>query len=341
MSQPPVEQPLLHVDDLRITVGAGHADAVRAVSFDVQKGQTFGLVGESGSGKTLTCRAILGVLAPGCAVTGGRIDFNGANLVTATRKELDRVRSRHIGAVFQDPASYLNPSLTIGRQLSEVLRVKGGLGRKAAQVRSVELLELVGMRNPQRVFGQYPHELSGGMLQRALLAIAVSCEPELLIADEATTALDVTVQAEVIELLRTLRRELNLAIVFVSHDLAVISELCDRVAVFYAGEIVESGATRDVLVAPRHRYTKALLDVADTGGWQHRAERSAATRDGRLAVIPGQPPALGVIAPGCAFAPRCGAAAADCRAGDITRQTERDREFRCIHPVAAMVEAAR
>jgi peptide/nickel transport system ATP-binding protein len=331
MSQPLAEPAaLLRVEDLRITVGGGRAEAVHGVSFEVGKGETVGLVGESGSGKTLTCRAILGVLAPGCAVSGGQIEFDSTDLVTASKSELSRIRSRHIGAVFQDPASYLNPSLTIGRQLVEVLRVKNGQSRKTAHSRALELLELVGLSHPARVFRQYPFELSGGMLQRALLAIAVSCDPELLVADEATTALDVTVQAEVIDLLQNLRRELGLSIVFVSHDLAVISQLCDRIVVFYAGEAVESGDTRDVLSAPRHRYTRALLDVADTGGWEHR----------RLAVIPGQPPGPDVARSGCAFADRCPAVAPDCRSGLIPFQVSGDRGFRCLHPVPAELASA-
>ncbi len=316
-------EPLLRVDQLRVAVGGGALEAVHGVSFDVHKGQTIGLVGESGSGKTLTCRAVLGVLAPGCVVTGGSIRFAGKDLVGAGRRELADIRSRHIGAVFQDPASYLNPSLTIGRQLSEVLRVKGGLARKAARIRAAELLELVGMRRIERVLGQYPHQLSGGMLQRALLAIAVSCDPELLIADEATTALDVTVQAEVIDLLRTLRAELGLSIVFVSHDLAVISELCDRIAVFYAGQVVEAGEAGQVLAAPRHRYTQALLDAADTGTWDRR----------RLTVIPGQPPALDTPWTGCAFADRCASSAADCHSDGIPWRTAGGHGFQCQHPV--------
>jgi len=257
----PSADPLLRVRDLRIEVPGG-AEAVRGVSFDVAPGEAVGLVGESGSGKTLTCRAVLGVLAPGCAVTGGSIEFDGRELTGLSHKEWEAVRGTGIGAVFQDPASYLNPSLTIGGQLAEVLRVKRGLGRRAARERALELLTSMELRDPARVYGQYPHELSGGMLQRVMIAIAVSCAPRLLIADEATTALDVTVQAEVLELLNRLRGEHRLSVVLVSHDLAVIAETCDRVAVLYRGEIVETGPTAEVLAAPRHAYTRELLREA-------------------------------------------------------------------------------
>jgi len=252
---------LLRVRDLRITV-AGGAEAVRGVSFDVAPGEAVGLVGESGSGKTLTCRAVLGVLAPGCAVAGGSVEFDGRELTGLSRKEWTALRGTGIAAVFQDPASYLNPSLTVGGQLAEVLRVKRGLGRRAARERALELLTSMELRDPARVYGQYPHELSGGMLQRVLIAVAVSCEPRLLIADEATTALDVTVQAEVLELLNRLRAERGLSVVLVSHDLAVVAETCDRVAVLYHGEIVETGPTAEVLAAPRHPYTRELLREA-------------------------------------------------------------------------------
>ncbi|MEU8174393.1 ABC transporter ATP-binding protein [Microbispora hainanensis] len=261
LSAQPDADPLLRVRDLRVEVPGG-AEAVRGVSFDVAYGEAVGLVGESGSGKTLTCRAVLGVLAPGCTVTGGSIEFDGRELTGLSRKEWNAVRGTGIGAVFQDPASYLNPSLTVGGQLAEVLRVKQGLGRRAARAHAQELLASMELRDPARVYGQYPHELSGGMLQRVMIAVAVSCAPRLLIADEATTALDVTVQAEVLELLDRLRGEHGLSMVLVSHDLAVIAETCDRVVVLYQGEIVETGPTAEVLTTPRHAYTRELLREA-------------------------------------------------------------------------------
>ncbi|GII01458.1 ABC transporter ATP-binding protein [Planobispora takensis] len=327
-------EPLLSVRDLRVTVSGGRAEAVRGVSFDVARGESVGLVGESGSGKTLTCRAVLGVLAPGCAVSGGSAEFDGLDLVGLDRRGLLGVRGRRIGAVFQDPASYLNPSLPVGGQLAEVLRVKLGLARREARDRSVELLAAMGLRDPGRVYGQYPHELSGGMLQRVLIAIAVSCDPELLIADEATTALDVTVQAEVLELLARLRAERGLSILFVSHDLAVISRLCDRIVVFYGGEIVESGPTGQVLAHPAHPYTEALLRVASEGDWTRRS----------LEVIPGQPPAAGAEIAGCRFADRCAVAVGRCHSARVPlTATAPGREVRCVRaeePALAVAGAA-
>ncbi|MFF5114526.1 ABC transporter ATP-binding protein [Streptosporangium sp. NPDC000509] len=312
---------LLSVRDLRVTVSGGRAEAVRGVSFEVAPGEAVGLVGESGSGKTLTCRAVLGALAPGCSVSSGEIEFGGHDLTGASRRQWLGIRGSRIGAVFQDPASYLNPSLPVGDQLAEVLRVKLGLRRRAARERAVELLGAMGLHDPARVHGQYPHELSGGMLQRVLIAVAVSCDPELLIADEATTALDVTVQAEVLELLARLRAERGLSIVCVSHDLAVIAALCDRIVVFYGGEIVESGPAREVLDSPAHPYTEALLRVASAGDWGRRT----------LEVIPGQPPPAGASLPGCRFAGRCSFAEEACSAAPVPLTAHPGgREVRCL-----------
>ncbi|MEV8511907.1 ABC transporter ATP-binding protein [Dactylosporangium sp. NPDC051484] len=285
---------MLRVEDLHLTVG-GDLEAVRQVSLTVGRGESLGLVGESGSGKTLTCRAVLGVLPPGVAVSRGRIALGDTDLTALDRRGWDRVRGNRIAAVFQDPASYLNPSLTVGRQLAEQLRLKRGLPRGETRAAAVALLEAMGIRRAPAVFDQYPHELSGGMLQRTLIAIAVAGRPDLLVADEATTALDPAVQAEVLDLLRQLREERGLALLLVSHDLAVVAEVCDRVAVFYAGEIVEHGPTDEVIANPRHPYTEALLRVASLGDWRRRD----------LEVIPGRPPELGAFSTGCRFAERC------------------------------------
>ena len=224
--------------------------------------------------------------------------------------------------MFQDPASYLNPNLTVGSQVTEVLRVKRGLSRRAgARQKAIELLTAVGLRQAGRVFHQIPAELSGGMLQRVMIAIAISCDPELLIADEATTALDVTIQAEIIELIKDLRDQRGLAVLFVSHDLAVIRELCDRVVVFYAGEVVEAGPVEEIIERPRHPYTQALLRVASVGDFQRR----------ELEVIPGQPPHVGAQITGCRFAERCPAAVDACRAGDIAlTRLGPAHEARCV-----------
>ncbi|GAA2011057.1 hypothetical protein GCM10009839_01330 [Catenulispora yoronensis] len=253
---------VLRVEDLRVTVGGGRAEAVHGVSFEIRRGETVGLVGESGSGKTLTCRAVLGLLAPGCERSGGRIDFDGTDLTALGRRAWDTIRGTRIGAVFQDPASYLNPSLTVGRQLTETVRAHTGLSRAAARARALELFAAVGLRDVETVYHRYPHELSGGMAQRALIAIAISGDPDLLVADEATSSLDALVQAEVLELLRRLTAERGLALLLVTHDLAVVAEVCDKVLVMYRGDLVEQGPTAEVVAAPRHAHTRALLEAS-------------------------------------------------------------------------------
>jgi ABC-type glutathione transport system ATPase component len=251
-------EPLLRVEGLRVAA-PGAAEVVRGVGFELRRRETLGLVGESGSGKTLTCRAVLGALPPGCEVTDGSIEFEGRNLRGLDERGWQELRGAHIGAVFQDPASYLNPSLTVGHQLAEVLRVRGGYGRRGARDRALELLDLMGLKRVEAVYRQIPSQLSGGMQQRVMLAIAISCDPGLLVADEPTTALDVKTQRDVLVLLRSLRERFGLSILFVSHDLEVIAELCDYVAVFHRGEIVEAGSTDQIMNNPMHPYTRHLL----------------------------------------------------------------------------------
>jgi peptide/nickel transport system ATP-binding protein len=325
---------VLSIEDLDVTVHDGAATALRGVSLTVHSGEIVGLVGESGSGKTLTCRAALGVLPPGVTAAGGTITFAGEDVTRLPRRGWERLHGSHVGAVFQDPASYLNPNLTIGAQVTEVLRVKRRLARKQAHAKAVELLTAVGLHQADRVFHQIPAELSGGMLQRVMIAIAISCDPELLVADEATTALDVTIQAEIIELIKDLRDQRDLAVLFVSHDLAVIRELCDRVVVFYAGEVVEAGPVEEIIERPRHPYTQALLRVASVGDFQRR----------ELEVIPGQPPPVGAKIAGCRFAPRCPAAVGACRASDIAlTRLGPAHQARCVRvddPALAKASAA-
>ena len=261
------ELPVLRVEGLRVAVGGsrsgtGRTEAVRGVSFEVRRGETVGLVGESGSGKSLTCRAVLGLLAPGCTRTAGRIELDGTDLTGLDRRGWDAVRGKRVGTVFQDPASYLNPSLTVGRQLAETLRVHEGISRAEAHDRAVELFASVGLRSPRAVYHRYPHELSGGMAQRVLIALAISGDPDLLIADEATSSLDALVQAGVLRLLRRLTEERGLALLLVTHDLAVVAEVCDRVLVCHRGELVEQGPTARIVAEPRHPHTRALLDAA-------------------------------------------------------------------------------
>ncbi|MFV0532935.1 MAG: nickel ABC transporter ATP-binding protein NikE [Cumulibacter sp.] len=255
-------EPLLRIDNL--TIGTVDKELVHGVSFEVGKGEIVGVVGESGSGKTLTCRAVLGLLPGATRVTGGTITLGDQDVARFSDKQWLDVRGRRVGAVFQDPASYLNPSLTIGRQIAEVLKHTSDVDRHEIHARSVELLHSVGLRDTDRILKQHPFELSGGMLQRALLAVAIAGEPELLIADEATTALDVTVQAEVLDLLEKLRVEKGMAILLVSHDLALVAERTDRVAVFCDGLKVEEGPTAQVIANPQHEYTAELLAGART-----------------------------------------------------------------------------
>jgi peptide/nickel transport system ATP-binding protein len=250
---------LLAVQGLSITCGDGQP-LVSDVSFTVPKGGTIGIVGESGSGKSLTCRAILGLLPPGLRLSAGAIHYRGIDLATLDARSWRSLRGIELSAVFQDPASYLNPSIRVGAQLVEAIRATQKLDRRAAKERAVALLHRVGLADAEAVFALYPFELSGGMAQRVLIAIAVSAGPQLLIADEATTALDATVQAEVLALLDELRREQGLTLILVSHDLAVVSQVCDHVVVMQNGVIVEAGATAQVLHAPAHPYTRSLID---------------------------------------------------------------------------------
>jgi ABC-type glutathione transport system ATPase component len=250
---------VLSLKDLRITDRVDERDVVRGVSFDLARGQAVGIVGESGSGKTLTCRAVLGILPRRFTAGEGSVELLGRDTAGLTSREWTELRGSAIAAVFQDPASYLNPSIRVGHQIAEVIRVKKRLGRRAARHRTIELLEAVHLREPERVYRQYTYELSGGMLQRVLIAAAIAAEPRILIADEATTALDVTVQAEILDLLADLRERTGLALVVVSHDLAVVAQLCDEVLVLHEGEVVEQGKTADVLFNPQHEYTQLLI----------------------------------------------------------------------------------
>lgn len=250
---------VLSLQDVRITNDHTGEELVHGVSFDLRPGGVIGIVGESGSGKTLTCRSALGILPEGLRVSGGSVSIAGSDIGGLSSQQWTQLRGTTISAVFQDPASYLNPSLTIGAQLSEVLRVKAGRKRRQARARGLELLSAVHLRNPHLVYDQYPHELSGGMQQRVLIAMAISLGPKILIADEATTALDVTVQAEILDLLADLRAETGLALVVVSHDLAVVAQLCEEVLVMRSGAVVEQGPVTQVLHRPTHEYTQLLI----------------------------------------------------------------------------------
>jgi peptide/nickel transport system ATP-binding protein len=321
--------PLLSVRDLTTVVAAGGGrpplPAVNGVSFDVAPGRTLGLVGESGSGKSLTAMSILRLLSePAVRIAHGEILFDGMDLARTAERDLRRIRGRRIAMIFQEPSSALNPVLTIADQVGEPLRVHQGLSRKAAAARAVGLLEQVGIPAAAERARAYPHQLSGGMKQRAMIAMALACRPALLIADEPTTALDVTVQAQILALLGRLRRELDMAMILITHDLGVVAEICDDVAVMYAGRIVEQAAVSELFRHPRHPYTLGLMRAMpkaestdpDPGPAAAAPERAGPTTPPtrpRLQEIPGVVPPLGALPPGCSFAARCPAVTSDCR----------------------------
>jgi ABC-type glutathione transport system ATPase component len=256
---PAAAEAILSVRDLRISDRAAGREIVHGLSFELAPGKVTGIVGESGSGKTLTCRAVLGILPDQLEVSGGNVTLAGQDTACLSSRQWTELRGSTISAIFQDPASYLNPSIPAGTQIAEVIRVKKKVRRPEARRQTLELLSSVQLRDPGRVYSQYAHELSGGMLQRVLIAAAIAAEPRVLIADEATTALDVTVQAAILDLLADLQTRTGLALLLVSHDLAVVAQLCDEVLVMREGEVVEQGATADVLYQPQHDYTRLLI----------------------------------------------------------------------------------
>jgi oligopeptide/dipeptide ABC transporter ATP-binding protein len=301
--------PLLTIDDLTVEFATenGVVRAVDGVSLEVGRGEILGLAGESGSGKSVTAMSVLGLVRPPGRVVRGSIRFDGEDLLALPARRLRRIRGRRIAMIFQDPMTALNPVVPVGAQIAEAIRLhQPRLGRAAVRARVLELLASVGVAHPADRYGRHPHEYSGGMRQRAMIAMAMANEPDLLIADEPTTALDVTVQAQVLGLLDTARRETGAAAVLITHDLGVLAELADRVAVMYAGRVVEHGDVHQVFGTPRHPYTRGLLSS--------RPGRTSAT--GELVPIPGSPPDLPAPPPGCAFEPRCalGAGRAACRA---------------------------
>jgi oligopeptide/dipeptide ABC transporter ATP-binding protein len=303
--------PLLEVRDLSVTFPTGHGAAVAAdqVSFDVAAGETLALVGESGCGKTVTALSLLRLL-PDAARVGpaSRILFEGADILTLEREALRRVRGARMAMVFQEPMTSLNPVLSIGTQLAETVEAHEPAGRRAALDRAAEMLALVGLADPRRVLAQYPHELSGGMRQRALIGMALICRPRLLIADEPTTALDVTVQAQILELLASLRQRLGMSLLLITHNLGVAAGIADRVAVMYGARIVETAPTSDLFARPAHPYTAGLLAAAP--------RLDGPTRP--TPAIPGSVPPATAWPAGCRFHPRCSRAWDRCRAGEPT-----------------------
>jgi len=313
---------LLDVRNLRTSffTSQGEARAVDGVSFSVEPGQTLGLVGESGCGKTMTALSILRLTPPAGRIVGGEIVFDGRNLLTVTEAEMRGVRGNAIAMIFQEPMSSLNPVFTVGNQIAEAVRLHQGLGRQAARAKAVEMLELVEIPEPERRVDEYPHQLSGGMRQRVMIAMALSCNPNLLIADEPTTALDVTIQAQILELMKELQEKMGMALLLITHDLGVVAERADEVAIMYAGKIVERGSAEAIFARPQHPYTVGLLNSLPGTG---------AKKKKRLDAIPGVVPSPLNLPSGCRFRDRCPKAAEIC-AENEPLLTEKEPQ----HPVA-------
>lgn len=293
-----MSEKLLEIKDEKLSffTPAGEAKALNGVSFSMNEGEVLGIVGESGSGKSVTAYSIMGLTAYPGKLIGGTIYFNGHQIEKMSEKEMRKIRGNEVSIIFQDPMTSLNPVYTIGNQITEVIRLHTGKSKKEAYDRAKELLELVGINEPTKRLKQYPHELSGGMRQRVMIAIALACEPKLLIADEPTTALDVTIQAQILELMQELRQKLGMSIIMITHDLGVVASMCERIAVMYAGHIVEYGTADEIFYEPKHEYTKGLINSIP---------KLSAQEIERLVPIEGQPVDLLNPPAGCPFAPRC------------------------------------
>jgi len=293
-----LSEKLLEIKDEKLSffTPAGEVKALNGVSFSMNEGEVLGIVGESGSGKSVTAYSIMGLTAYPGKLIGGTIYFNGHQIEKMSEKEMRKIRGNEVSIIFQDPMTSLNPVYTIGNQITEVIRLHTGKSKKEAYDRAKELLELVGINEPTKRLKQYPHELSGGMRQRVMIAIALACEPKLLIADEPTTALDVTIQAQILELMQELRQKLGMSIIMITHDLGVVASMCERIAVMYAGHIVEYGTADEIFYEPKHEYTKGLINSIPKLSVQEIE---------RLVPIEGQPVDLLNPPAGCPFAPRC------------------------------------
>ena len=318
--------PLLEVDDLRVgfPTDSGELQAVRGLSYRVDAGEVVAMVGESGSGKSAAAMAVIGLL-PGYATVSGSVRLSGQQLLGMPDAEFSRIRGARIGTVFQDPMSALTPVYTVGDQIAEAIELHQRTSRRQALGRATEMLELVGIPEPALRLSSYPHQMSGGMRQRVMIAMALSCNPKLLIADEPTTALDVTIQAQILDLMRKLQRDLGMAILFITHDLGVVAEMADRVVVMYAGQAVEESGVRDIFGDPKMPYTLGLMNSIPR---LHRAGGVAKTR---LQAIPGNVPNPLELPPGCKFRPRCRFAEAPCAATHPPLEDAGDgRKVRCM-----------
>ena len=329
-----MSDPLLDVRDLRVDfrLPNGVLHAVDGASFELRAGEALGIVGESGSGKTMALRALVGLLPRAARLAGGEIVFEGVDLASASAETLRAIRGRSIAMIFQEPMTALNPVMRVGEQIAEGPLVRLGYSRRRAHERALELMRLVGIPDPEERAEAYAHELSGGMRQRVMIAIALSMEPKLILCDEPTTALDVTIQDQILKLLASLRAQLGVSVVFVSHDLAVIAQTCRRVAVMYAGQVVETGPVEQVFREPRHPYTLGLL----------RSVPDVDDRRDVLSTIPGAPPDLADPPSGCRFHPRCVFAQDDCVDGEFPlRALDGERATACIHHELAAEDVRR
>lgn len=317
---------LLEIENLSVRFPSKTAvmHAVDGVSLSLDAGDVLGIVGESGSGKSVTMMALMGLVAFPGQISADRLVFDGHNLLNMSERERRNVTGKDMAMIFQDPTTSLNPCFTVGFQMAETLRMHMGLDKKSARKRSIELLEQVGIPAPESRLGVYPHQLSGGMSQRVMIAMAIACNPKLLIADEPTTALDVTIQAQILDLLRTLQKERQMALVLITHNMGVVSEMAQRVAVMYAGQIMEERSAQHMFEAPQHPYTDALLAAMP--------ERSDGAT--RLATIPGMVPGLYDRPSGCLFAPRCGYANQRCRDERPALREWQSGMVRCHTPLA-------
>jgi oligopeptide/dipeptide ABC transporter ATP-binding protein len=314
----------LEVSDLRVQIAGQHGVVrpIDGVSFEIAPGEAVGLVGESGSGKSLTLRSILGLLPPEATVTSGKVVFNGTDLTQLSQARLNKVRGRRIAMIFQEPMSALNPVMRVGNQIAEGPRIHLGMSRAQSVARAVDLMRRVGIPDPERRFRAFPHEFSGGMRQRVMIAMALSCDPELILCDEPTTALDVTIQDQILRLLAQLCQESGTSLMFVTHDLPVVAQVCHKVAVMYAGRIVERGTVSQVFSRPMHPYTLGLL----------RSAPDVDRPDQSLVPIPGSPPSLIAPPSGCRFHPRCKFAEEDCKVSEPPlRLLDAGRATACLH----------
>ncbi|WP_208379027.1 ABC transporter ATP-binding protein [Cumulibacter soli] len=334
-NNPPVADPLLRFDELSVDFATefGWANVVDQVSFEVGRNEIVGLVGESGSGKSVTSLSILGLIPqPPGRISHGHIWYGAEDLTQISANRMRTIRGNEISMIFQEPMTSLNPAFTVGDQIAEAYRLHRKASRRVAMDRAVEMLDLVGIPNPGRRAKDYPHEFSGGMRQRAMIAMALVCDPQLLIADEPTTALDVTIQAQILELLFKLREEIGMGIIFITHDLGVVAEICDKVVVMYAGQTVEKAVGHDLFVEPRHPYTHGLLTSMPQLG----------PRDKRLASIPGRTPEPWAMPEGCRFNPRCSFAQEQCRDDALEMiQLGDSRSTRCIRSHELTLEGAK